>query len=302
MRNLYKRLSSDRWAPQETLKESINNCRDKSLQQDAECVFSNPKSRKLYDHTHSALVGISQLRNGLGLTHKELWNNQLNTEFNDGKTSPLRLHELIQTTSTKSQNRPVRTKQESNGIMSWTDLMRCLGSVIAASFVAFLLFGNWDETSSNQQTTSHTSTYQTPALSPRNTFNEPAVSPPAHGDTRRHLDVDAVAPLEINTSYGGYYFIKMVDTSSGREELELFIHGGRTIEIKMPLGTYTMKYATGKTWYGREHLFGLDTVYSEASSSFDFTQDYSGYSGYTVTLYKVSNGNMQTKSINASQF
>ncbi len=256
----------------------------------------------MYDHTHIALTGISQLRNGLGLTHKELWDDQMNTEFNDGKTSPLRLHELIQTTSTKSQNRPVRTKQESSGVMSWRDLMRCLGSVIAASFVAFLLLGNWDEKSSNQQTTSHTSTHQKPALSPIKTFNEPVATTPAHGGILRYHAVEAVAPLEIKTSSGGYYFIKLVNATTGQDAVELFIHGGRTIEIDMPLGSYIMKYASGQTWYGREHFFGPNTSYSKASSSFHFTKDYSGYSGYTVTLYKVTNGNLQTKSISASQF
>ncbi len=332
MRNLYKRLNSDRWAAPETLKESIHNCRDKSLQQDAECVFASQRRKDMYDHTHSALVGISQLRNGLGLTHKELWNNQLNTEFNNGKSPPLRLHKLINANTTNpppipkyhsahnrhsTANRAARQRQQEGDVRAKPGTTSGKGfddgnvvTNIAIAFLAIigaLIFLSLIDTPestprSTQTPATQSATYQTPAQIPKNTFNEPVVSPPAHGYMLRHLDVEALAPLEINTSYGEYYFIKMIDTSSGREELELFIHGGRRIEIMMPLGTYTMKYATGKTWYGREHLFGPDTVYSKADSAFKFTEDYRGYSGYTVTLYKVSNGNLETERINASQF
>lgn len=315
MRNLYKRLKSNRWAPQQTLKESINNCRDKSLKQDAECVFSNPKSRKLYDHTHSALVGISQLRNGLGLTHQELWDNQLNTEFNDGKTSPLRLHELIngyannQTTATP----PQATENESNSGDSLTKVVITVLIVIGEYTLLSLAKTDLSKRQSsdtryNQSVSTQNGIPKYPSNqnltspNPGITFNEPAIPAPAHGHILRHIENEALAPLEINTTFGEYYFIKMVEVTSGREELELFIHGGQSIEINMPLGTYTMKYATGKIWYGHEHLFGPETAYSQASSTFNFIEDYRGYSGYTVTLYKVTNGNLQTKKINASDF
>jgi len=285
MRNLYKRLNSDRWAPQETLNRSINNCRDKSLQQDAECVFSNPKSRKLYDHTHAALTGISQLRNGLGLTHKELWDDQLNAEFNDGKTLPLRFHRL-----TKGNSINLGIKQV------------VIMLLIVFGVIAFIPQVNTSDSTSRSTPAAQISKYPPQIQIPIKTFNEPVATTPAHGGILRYHAVEAVAPLEIKTSSGGYYFIKLVNATTGQDAVELFIHGGRTIEIDMPLGSYIMKYASGQTWYGREHFFGPNTSYSKASSSFHFTKDYSGYSGYTVTLYKVTNGNLQTKSISASQF
>lgn len=45
--------------------------------------------------------------------------------------------------------------------------------------------------------------------------------------------------------------------------MEIYIRGGETFKGLAPLGTYRIKYATGKSWYGRDLLFD-DTVTSQA--------------------------------------
>lgn len=82
----------------------------------------------------------------------------------------------------------------------------------------------------------------------------------------------------------------------------MFIQGGKSEQIEAPLGTYILKYASGETWYGYAHLFGPTTVYSKADKLFSFTFDGNGYSGYTVTLYNVINGNLRTSRISADDF
>ena len=49
-------------------------------------------------------------------------------------------------------------------------------------------------------------------------------------------------------------------------------------------------------------FFGKDTAYSVGHDTFEFTEDGNSYSTWTVTLYKVANGNFQTYPITAAQF
>ena len=37
------------------------------------------------------------------------------------------------------------------------------------------------------------------------------------------------------------------------------------LELKVPLGTFEIRYASGKQWYGYNYLFGDDTSYSKAA-------------------------------------
>jgi hypothetical protein len=257
----------------------------------------------MYDHTHQTLEGIAQLRNGLGLTHSQMWDNALDSEFNDGSVSPLRMDRLIVSRKYSKTESTSGEKEQTNGRDLPYGMLLVIFVLITAIAVMALNSrkeGAKTPKSPNVVTPSKSATAVIQESRP--SFNAPQIAAPRHGTIARYSNSEGVAPLEINTSYGEYYFIKLENAATGATEVELFINGGRRIEIEMPLGTYIMKYAAGTTWYGREHLFGPETSYSEAGSTFKFTQDYSGYSGYTVTLYKVANGNMTTKSINASDF
>lgn len=112
-----------------------------------------------------------------------------------------------------------------------------------------------------------------------------------------------IAPLSIRTPAGEEsYFVKVVDAYSQEPIITLFVHGGQTLEVNVPLGTYRIKYATGKTWYGEQYMFGPNTRYSEADKTFTFAVNGDQISGYTIQLIKQVNGNLHTKSIPASQF
>jgi len=84
--------------------------------------------------------------------------------------------------------------------------------------------------------------------------------------------------------------------------MEFFIRGGDKISIKVPLGRYKVVYASGKKWYGHNKLFGNRTIYTKTDQDFIFRETYQGVSGYAITLYRVSNGNLRTSRINKSEF
>lgn len=113
---------------------------------------------------------------------------------------------------------------------------------------------------------------------------------------------DRIAPLEIKTSGDSAHFIKLESTSDPDKYITFFVRPGKTVEVDMPLGNYYLKYASGTTWYGTAALFGPDTIYTKSDDIFYFYEEDGYVNGYTVTLYLVNNGNMDTERINASEF
>ena len=73
-------------------------------------------------------------------------------------------------------------------------------------------------------------------------------------------------------------------------------------EVEVPLGKYEVYYCYGDTWYGEKYKFGSQTLYAKADDIFEFYENNEGVYGYTLTLYRVSNGNLDTESIKESQF
>ena len=234
------------------------------------------------------------MRLGLGLSHKPNWNSQLQSEFVNGEGEmPLRLAGLVGSFGAKHPKQSAKSGNKDEA-REW---------IYGALVLVFVVFIYLAIDSFNQSPASGANDVK-PALSLHQlpVFNAPALATPPHGSIQRYHTLTALAPLEIKTSAGENYLIKLVEASSGRPVVELFVHGGHTIEIMMPLGNFTMKYAAGDTWYGRDYYFGPNTSYSKASSVLNFNQDVSGYSGYTVTLYRVANGNMQTQRLSPEEF
>lgn len=112
---------------------------------------------------------------------------------------------------------------------------------------------------------------------------------------------EAVAPISIKTAPGFNYYVKLVRFPGTAADMEIYIRGGETFEGLVPLGTYRIKYASGKTWYGREQLFD-DTVTSEADKNFTFRATPTGISGYSIELIRQPGGNLATRRIPLADF
>jgi hypothetical protein len=63
-----------------------------------------------------------------------------------------------------------------------------------------------------------------------------------------------------------------------------------------------VRYAGGTKWYGDDYLFGPETTYSKADEVFTFEKVGNSVSGFSITLYKVVNGNLSTSSIEPTEF
>jgi hypothetical protein len=125
---------------------------------------------------------------------------------------------------------------------------------------------------------------------------------PVTGTHKRKHTTEAVAPLQIKTRGDKHYFVKLVDSVSDKEILTVFVRGGQTAELDVPLGSMKMRYAMGTTWYGDKKLFLHETTYAEAESILHFRIEGERISGYTVELFLQPNGNLKERRIRPDQW
>jgi len=113
-------------------------------------------------------------------------------------------------------------------------------------------------------------------------------------------DSSVVKPgsLTINTSEGSNYYVYLDSKESTKKDVAVYIKGGDTITISVPMGDFKLYYCSGQTWYGKSEKFGSATVGSVANTTLSFGIN----TAYTVTLYAVKNGNMGTKKVNMDNF
>lgn len=136
----------------------------------------------------------------------------------------------------------------------------------------------------------------TPTLTP--------VGFPANGTKINYTNDLSLAPFEIKTpteSYARYYYICLCD-EFGEKVIGLYVHGGETVEVDVPLGEYQMYYCCGNEWYGGDALFGSRGAYAKSDEMivFDFDGEY--FNGHTISLEKVAYGNFETENINFNAF
>src|SRR5262249_4138317 len=125
---------------------------------------------------------------------------------------------------------------------------------------------------------------------------------PENGSVRSFTTAEREAPFEIKAARGSNYLLKLVNAYTNAPVLTVFVRSGTTVTIDVPLGTSEVRYPSGESLYGDEYLFGPDTAYSKADRTFTFEVAGNQVSGFTITLYKVPYGNLQTSAIKPTEF
>jgi hypothetical protein len=140
-------------------------------------------------------------------------------------------------------------------------------------------------------------------LSPPTTFTAPEQSLPANGHVQPQINPSNTAPFRILTTPGDtHYFVKLEESGTGRSVLTVFVRSGHQVDMRVPFGTYVVKYAWGQKWYGYQHLFGPNTAYTKADTTFAFRREGNQIKGFSITLYTVEGGNVGTLPVNPSDF
>lgn len=110
-----------------------------------------------------------------------------------------------------------------------------------------------------------------------------------------------VVPFLLKTRAGNNYYVKLVDLA-GQLVMTVYAEGGSDLEVGVPLGTFEIRYASGKTWYGTKLLFGPETLYAKADKQFRFYSDGIRYSGHKVELIPQLSGNLRTVPLSPNEF
>lgn len=110
------------------------------------------------------------------------------------------------------------------------------------------------------------------------------------------------APVTVHASQTESCYVYFKHDSNSKYDFSLFVSAGSTTDVKAPVGSYTMYYASGKTWYGTDYRFGVGTNYYKADSTFRFYISGNYVYGTEVTLYQVIGGNMDSEQISENEF
>lgn len=127
---------------------------------------------------------------------------------------------------------------------------------------------------------------------------------PENGSVIIGTSKDRLAPLTVETDpdSSNAYYVKLVEQSTGLTDLSFFVCPGQTADLDVPLGDYTVYYATGLHWYDYNDLFGDTTVCYKMNELFSFYYQDGYYNGYTLSLYNLPNGNLNCQQIDSESF
>jgi hypothetical protein len=149
-------------------------------------------------------------------------------------------------------------------------------------------------------------TQPTPRPSPSVSGSSACAQPPTQGIYAISDNSQRVARLTIRVASGANYFVKLEHAATGRPAMSFFIYGGSTLEAMVPIGDFTLKYATGKMWCGEAELFGQDTLTNKAERTLRFerlpTGDGYTLRGWVVDLVLHKGGNLRTARIPRETF
>jgi hypothetical protein len=288
MRDLYKRLGISPDASEADITAVIQACSSSDIAKDARAVLLDLNRKATFDRVHKSLTEIGNLRANLGLNHSDHWQSPEADDFNKVPSRTLSAFDVL-------TNKVDKLNKANGRAARFTKIRQMVGKTIATGFWVFVLcafaffYFTGQETKQQKQAVV-------------DAFDEPMLPLPESGTIQLHKSGAPIAPLRIETQSGSNYLVKLEDAQTGENALDVFVRGGNAAEFEVPLGNYTVKYASGNEWYGYTHLFGPATSYTKADKPFRFYQNDQGVSGYTITLYRVADGNLRTSKLNPNQF
>ncbi|MCQ2547016.1 MAG: hypothetical protein MJ161_05675 [Clostridia bacterium] len=103
--------------------------------------------------------------------------------------------------------------------------------------------------------------------------------------------------IEVTNPNEEAYVIKFKDKND-KVMISFFVAPKSEVTTYMGTGDYYLSYATGKTWYGYEDLFGGETYYCKDKEAWHFES--SKY--WTLELQQVKDGNVHTEPIQGDEF
>jgi hypothetical protein len=92
--------------------------------------------------------------------------------------------------------------------------------------------------------------------------------------------------------------VKVEDRKDGQLVCWFMIRAGQSAETSIPPGTYRLKLAYGKRWFGEKHLFGPDASYSVIVNEIDIPAN----TTQTLHLTPTATGTLRENRIGSGDF
>lgn len=96
----------------------------------------------------------------------------------------------------------------------------------------------------------------------------------------------------------GHVVLKVEGADDARLVCWIFIRQGQSAETPIPSGTYRLKLACGKSWYGEEHLFGPGASYSAITTEIKIPTQ----TDYTIDLHPSKKGTLKETTLRPQDF
>ena len=96
----------------------------------------------------------------------------------------------------------------------------------------------------------------------------------------------------------GHVVVKVEGVADARFVCWIFIRQGESAETPIPSGTYRLKLACGKTWYGEEHLFGPGASYSAITTQITIPTR----TASTIDLHPSTEGTLKERTLRPQDF
>lgn len=288
MRDLYEQINLPRNSSIEYIKSYLSSIKSSSLKRDVETVLLNSNRKRQYDELNNFLHVIGKLRGEMGLQFAESWTGDESVSYFYDSRSTKNAEQIF-----KEKLNTIKHNYKQRSAKKDRNKLIVIFSIIA--IIIFLIIVN----KTNKHEPDNNSINPTNIQSTKSQL--PVLPNPKHGEIINNLSDEPIAPLQIKTSSSINYFVKLTNLNNYKT-MTVFIHGGKTLTINVPLGYYSIKYASGENWYGYNDLFGEEGSYAEADENFNFYISNNQISGYEITLYGISNGNLRTRSIDFQNF
>lgn len=121
--------------------------------------------------------------------------------------------------------------------------------------------------------------------------------------TTNYSRTNAVAPFKFVSGRGSdNYYIKVYHYGSERLAATAFLRAGEETRFDVPLGSYELRWATGKDWYGPSKRFGRNTDYYKSYDLFRFTESNGYIKNWIVEFRLIKDGNLERISIDEEAF
>lgn len=326
MKDLYKQLGISSTASHDAILKALDKEIRSYIKEDAQFVLLNKNRKRVFDRCNDSLKQIGKLRANLGLNNGNNWKVH---DFRDYYNSSIRSKSIIDEIFMSSSQKNTEGKKNKSNLNSYGKtaedqlIMRWFFGFIGLMILilTFSIVISQNDLSNSSPVSKINSINITPKSAeeaievdlsmfdpPRKeelTANISKVPLPINGYVYNYTSKDALAPLNIKTPlYSDHYLVVLDDYYSGERSFIIFIRGGRSVEVEVPFGTYLIKYATGKEWYGVRELFGPGEMTQRFKSDniFRFRDNGYEYTGYTIELFKQVGGNMNTRPVSESNW